>query len=93
MAHVDKVDSVAIAAGRVRTTRWEGLDEVEEALMTVSTGCERRTGRRVIALVLCTTSVGNLLALVVVDNSLTPRGDKALAVGHWFAVLVGGLDR
>jgi hypothetical protein len=71
VAHVDEVHSVAIAALWISTRRWECLDEVEEALMTIATGCKGRTGGRVIALVLCATSVGDLLALVVGDDSLT----------------------
>lgn len=71
VAHVDQINSVAVGACGIGTGYWEGLDEVEEALMTVSTSCEGRTGRRVIALVLCATRVGNLLALVVGDDSLT----------------------
>lgn len=71
VAHVDQVNSVAVGACRVGTGYWEGLDEVEEALVTISTSCKGRTGRRVIALVLCATSVGDLLALVVGDDGLT----------------------
>jgi hypothetical protein len=71
VAHVDKVHGITVVACRVGTRCREGLDEVEEALMTVATSCEGRTGGRVIALVLRTTSVSNLLALVVGDDSLT----------------------
>jgi hypothetical protein len=71
VAHVHEVHSVAVGSHWIRARYGESLDEVEEALVTVSTSCEGRTARRVIALVLCTTSVGNLLALVVVDDSLT----------------------
>jgi len=71
VAHVDKIDSVTIATTGIGARSWEGLDEVEEALMAIATGREGRTTGRVIALVLCATSIGNLLALVVGDDSLT----------------------
>lgn len=82
VAHVDKIHSVAVSGCWVAARGREGLDEVEETLVTISTSCEGRAGRRVIALVLCATGIGNLFALVVGDDGLTSRGYKTLAVGH-----------
>jgi len=45
VAHVDQIHSITISGGRVCAAHWEGLDEVEETLVTVATSCERRTAR------------------------------------------------
>jgi hypothetical protein len=92
VAHVDKIHSVTVGTTRIGARSREGLDEVEESLVTIATSCEGPTAGGVITFVLCATSVGNRLALVIGDDSLTSLIDKALAVGHCSAMLVGSLD-
>lgn len=57
MASVDIVDSVALSIGWVGAAGWEGLDEVEEALVAVGTLSEGSTAGRVVTKILSTTSI------------------------------------
>lgn len=68
MAHVHQVDSVAVATTWIIAGSWEGLDEVEKSLIAITSCGSWATGRRIVAQVLCATSIGDLLALVVRKN-------------------------
>jgi len=74
MTSLNKIDCARI---RYR----EALDEVEKAFVAVQTLTVRSTCACVVAQVLETTSISNVLALVIGQNCSTPRSDEAGAVG------------
>jgi hypothetical protein len=82
MTHVDQVDSIAVGASWIRAGDGKCLDEVEEALVAIPSGRKGCTSGGVIAAVLCTASVSNLLAVVVGKDRRAPLRDQTLAVGH-----------
>lgn len=78
---VNVIDSIAVTVGRRLAGRTEPIDEVQETRIAVgASGVRAAAGHGVVAVVLDGAEVRDLLALVVLEESLAATGDHGLTV-------------